>query len=211
MAWKGTDNLKSLENDIYGTGRWAYSGRNLSPHDVENLTAKGIRWWIGGKDGLDGDLMPDGRLKFPKYRSDFRNNANPSGRPRTRRAVMNDQTFETEFAKWQEEWNAMPQEQRDEFGDFKVWFNKKYDFVLAKELLRNVLVSARVQQSTKAAATFMEFSQSKPKSIVENLQSQPETIDLDKVIEIALAMKGIPVEKFRDFIQKESANVSNQA
>jgi hypothetical protein len=184
--------LKPLEPDHYGTGKWALSGRNLSPFDVENITKNGVDW--------DKDIMPDGRLKHPRFRlCSLRNN-----RPRTRRAVMNDATFEEEFSKWQEEWTALSQEERDEFGDFKVWFNKKYSFILARELLRNVLVSTRVQQSTKAAATFMEFSQSKPKSIVENLQAQPESIDLDKVIEIALAMKGISLDRFRKFIETET-------
>lgn len=205
--------LKPLQPDIHGTGRWGFRGQNLDKQDVANLSAKGIRWWEGeNEQGELGDLMRDGRLKTTTFRSDFRKNArvNRNGRPRTRRAVMDDDTFEQEFAKWEKEWWALSQDERNEFGDFKIWFNKKYDFVLAKELLRNVLVSERVQQSTKAAATFMEFSQSKPKTVVENLQSQPENIDLDKVIEIALAMKGISLDKFRQFIESET-NVPTQA
>lgn len=49
--------------------RWGFSGTPLEQSDVDALSAKGVRWWCGKLDDVEGDLMPDGRLKFPKYLS----------------------------------------------------------------------------------------------------------------------------------------------
>src|SRR3970040_880462 len=39
---------------------WGFGGQPLYQHDVDALTKKGVDW--------EKDIMPDGRLKHPKYR-----------------------------------------------------------------------------------------------------------------------------------------------
>ena len=152
--------LKPLEPDVHGTGRWSFEGKNLTPQDVESLARKGVLY--------PEDYMPDNRLKHPLFRLSFR--------ARSRRPPMQSPSeFDAQFAEWGDEYDAVP----DPKPDFFEWFGKAHPRILAKVLLREMLIGHQPGQALKAANTFLEFAKSKPKQSVEvsNVTPQPATND----------------------------------
>ena len=191
MAWKGTDNLKPLEPDIHGTGRWAYLGKNLDHDDVKRLTAKGVDW--------EKDIMPDGRLKHPKFRLRRINNRKNALAEATKFTVKETDELKTRY-------DSLP----DPKPPYFQWAAEQEIAIHYANVKRIAMHAPRDSDRIKALAVLLDNGLVKPKSVVENLPAQPEMVDLDKVIEIALAMKGISLDKFRQFIESES-NVPAQA
>ena len=152
--------LKPLEPDVHGTGRWSFEGKNLTPQDVESLARKGVLY--------PEDYMPDNRLKHPLFRLSFR--------ARSKRPPMQTlDEFEAQFREWTTEYEALPAPR----PDFFEWFGKERHIIVAKVLLREMLIGTRPGQALKAANVFLEFAKSKPKQSVEvsNVTPQPATND----------------------------------
>lgn len=191
-------NLKPLqepcpETTVNGVSkkRWGYSGKILYQDDVDRLTAKGVDWEL--------DIMPDGRLKFPKYRQK---------RLRNRDAALkaaNDNpkhcgNKEFQERRWQE-YLKLP-EPRPDYFEWASQYSRREQFDALERILFN---SRRDSDRIKASATMLEFSKSKPKQVVEQINNvQEEEIPLDKLLDTVLEAKGIDPLMFRKFVEAQA-------
>ena len=173
MAWKGTDNLKPLQPDIYGTGRWGYAGQALTTQDVENLTKKGVDWV--------NDIMPDGRLKHPKFRlKRIRNRQNALTEARQYTAEKTEEL--------KERYDALP-EPRPPFFQWAAGEEVATHYANVKRIAMH---ATRDSDRIKACAVLLEHGLVKPKSVVENTNKTEDAIDLplDKLADLLLVHLG---------------------
>lgn len=188
--------LKPLRGVPSESGYYGYSGKPFTNADVKALRDKGVVFAAHP----NGDLMPDGvRLKHPKYRSDFRNNANNMRKVMAAEPRLADLTeFDAQFEQWHQEYQTDQTQGKKEFDE---WLRDKRGYLLTKKLWQNALLVKDSQQSTKAILGVMEFTKAKPKqTIAVESQAAPDVDwDADKIIEFGLKMKGIEMTA-RDFI-----------
>ncbi len=148
-------------------------GKNLAPEEVEALTAKGVDW--------EKDLMPDGRLKHPRFR--LRRYRKPP-------QFTIPQLMERDGLRRQR-YDALP-EPRPDYFEWAAQETRKDQFA---QLERDAFCSTRPIDRAKALGTLLEFSKSKPKQTI-GVETAPATDvdwDADKIIEYGLQLKGIGI------------------
>ena len=176
-------NLKPLQPDIHHTGKWNFSGKNLSNIELKKLAAKGV---------TDNDWMPDNRLKLPKFRNKWRKTT-------VKQATMDEESFEILFAQFQLEYNELPSPKPNMFD----WFASAHPEIMLKELLRNVLMAGRTSDADKASRTILEFGKQKPKTVIESGDSSEQFMNMspEQVLYMALESCGISPNKFKEFLE----------
>jgi hypothetical protein len=176
-------NLKPLQEDIHGTGKWNFSGKNLPPDEVQALADKGVDW--------EKDIMPDGRLKLPKFRNRWRKST-------VLEPTVAEGDLETsQKARW-EEYQAL----EDPKPDYFEWASQRdrreqYDGI--EDIFKN---AGRASDRLKALALMLEFSKSKPKQVHEVSEATPQLGDvpMDEVLRGLLEVMGISYEKWQRFL-----------
>ena len=168
--------LKPLQPDTYGTGRWTYNGKNLAPYEVETLSLKGVDW--------EKDLMPDGRLKHPRFR--FHRKKKMYGWHEHTRTELRENDAARRIR-----YDLLP-EPRPDYFEWAALETRKEQFA---QLERDAFCADRATDRLKAISTLLEFSKSKPKQTIgveQDLKADVEW-DADKIIEYGLQLKGIGI------------------
>lgn len=157
------------ETVVNGTAkqRWGFSGKPLEQSDVDALTKKGVDW--------ERDIMPDGRLKHPKFR--LRRNQN-------REAALTKEypSSSPEFLQslW-DEYQKLPEDGRPEYFEWAAVRTRKEQF---DTLWRIACKSKRDSERTRALMTLLEFSKTKPKQTIENINAQPVAATPEQILEV---------------------------
>ena len=175
---KGFNNLNPLEPDVHGTGKWTYLGKNLQPVEVEILTEKGVDWTL--------DIMPDGRLKHPRFRRFRIANRAKALKIAAKRAVNRGEE------RWQE-FQKLP----DPKPDYCEWAAQR-DRRFHYDAIEHVAMTARKDADRiKAVATMWEFTKTKPKTISEvlNKVEDAQDVSLEKILEAVIMQLGPEVVK----------------
>lgn len=175
---KGFNNLNPLEPDVHGTGKWNFSGKNLPKNEVEALTKKGVDWTL--------DIMPDGRLKHPRFRR-FR----IANRAKALRAVaiISAEGREERWAEYQ----ALP----DPKPDYCEWAAQRDRRTHFDAIERIAMHSKRDSDRIKALSTIFEYTKTKPKTISEvlNKVEDAQDVSLEKILEAVILQLGPEVVK----------------
>ena len=159
--------------------RWGFGGQALTQQDVDNLTAKGVDW--------DKDIMPDGRLKHPRFRLRRINN-------RKNALASADLVTQQEITELWAEYDAMPEPKPEEFE----WMSKRTQRLRMDSLLRAGMHSTRDSDRIKALATWMEFERSRPKQVVENVNPEVRPATPDELLAAVASIFDKPVEYVRE-------------
>lgn len=148
-------------------------GKNLAPEEVEALTLKGVDW--------EKDLMPDGRLKHPRFR--FHRHA--------QRQKFTPQQLLDRDADRRIRYDALPEPKPDYF-EWAALESRRDQFA---QLERDAFCANRPSDRLKAINTLLEFSKSKPKQVVGlETDAKPDVDwDADKIIEYGLQLKGLGI------------------
>lgn len=189
---KSSNSLRPLHPDIHGTGRWTFSGKNLAPYEVERLTAKGLNWAM--------DVMPDGRLKLPKFRSDVKNK-------RAYGFAAMAVELQQEAQDYWEAYQNLP-EPRPDYLEWAAQQDRRRQF---ERLRLYAFTSKRESDRIKAMGLLLEFSKSKPKQQLELSQKEEQlpVRDLESMFRILAAELKIPQDTVDALIaQNKSATVS---
>ena len=175
---KGFNNLNPLEPDVHGTGRWTYLGKNLHPVEVEILTEKGVDWTL--------DIMPDGRLKHPRFRR-FR----IANRAKALKANVH-RSVERGDERWAE-YQAL----HDPKPDYCEWAAQRDRRIHFDALERVAMHSTRDSDRIKAISTIFEFTKTKPKQSMEvlNKVEDAQDVSLEKILEAVIMQLGPEVVK----------------
>lgn len=164
--------------------RWGFGGQALVQDDVDALTAKGVDW--------DKDIMPDGRLKHPRFR--LRRNKNRTDALARSMADPNHvHSPEAQQARW-EEYQKLP----DPKPDYFEWASQYSRREIYDNLERIAFSAKRDSDRTKAAAAILEYSKSKPKQIVENVNPEVRPATPDELLTAVATIFDKPVEYVRE-------------
>lgn len=185
-------NLKPLEPDIHGTGKWNFRGHNLKPEEVEMLTRNGVDWRL--------DVMPDGRLKLPKFRrSTIRKRKKV--RQRLRASIKQEQRD------LKSEYEQLP----DPKPGFFEWAFKQdeSDFYNTLAMIAKNPHSGG-QEKIRAIATLAEWSKRKPKTELEIGETAPdfEQMDVHQLLRTLLETAGINWDRFQEWCNSEDFQIS---
>jgi hypothetical protein len=171
-------NLRPLEPDLHGTGRWNFRGKSLAPEEIEQLTKNGVDWNL--------DLMPDGRLKKPQFRECWKK------RNRSKQVLL----AERQSARGME-YDDLPEPK----PSFLEWAARRDERNVYEELERIGYFARRTSERTRAFQTILEYTKTKPKQQVEvaNVVSQPP--DQAELIQAISQIFTVPVEKLSSFLK----------
>ena len=165
--------LKPLDPDDHKTGRWNFSGKNLPPEEVQALTEKGVNW---GKD-----IMPDGRLKHPRFRlRRLSNRQKGLDAPKKRSEVEN------------LELRVRYKELPDPKPNYFQWAAQEEIYFHYENVKRLASHSRRDGDRIKALSVLLEHGLSKPKTISEvNTKGQDvQDVSMDKLLEMLILNLG---------------------
>lgn len=185
-------NLKPLEEDRHGTGKWNFRGHNLSPEEVEVLTAKGVDWEV--------DVMPDGRLKLPKFRL-----ASMAKRKKAR--ALRQVQLKTEQEELKKKYDQIPEPK----PGFFEWAFKQEEH-LFYDILRKIgrMPNSTPTEKIRAIGTLTEYSKSKPKAQLELANKAPdfEQMPVEELLRMLLETIGINWDRFREWCNSENFQIS---
>ena len=177
---KYSRNLKKLEPDTHGTGKWNFSGRNLPPDEVAQLTLNGVNW--------ETDIMPDGRLKLPKFRK------------RRLEAILkavklNAESLAHKDHKRRVEYDAIPEPKPDYFA----WAVRRDEQDHYARLEQEFYLSQLTRDRIKAMALLLEFAKSKPKQQLEvtNRESDIALAEPARLLQMVCELNGIDFNKVK--------------
>lgn len=188
------ENLNPLEEDVHGTGKWNFRGKNLSPEEVERLTKeRGVDW--------EKDVMPDGRLKLPKFRRKWYKSTvrEPS--------IAQDDLQALQEARWKE-YQVLPEPRRD-YLEWAASRARRQQFDILEDIALN---AGKTADRIKAVQSILEFSKSKPKTQVELSENREAFFDMSpaELLKTILELNGISFDKFQQFLNSEDAEVRTQ-
>lgn len=170
------------------TGFYRADGSIILEKDKNYYEKRGVSFEPGSRD-----LMPDGvRLKPKRLRSDAKLDVQLGrrGGQLTVRPSMTEEEFHALMEEWKKEYDAIDGEK----PPFNEWQSDKGKELAKKTLLFNALVSARASQSSRAAASYLEFTESKPKSQVEVSQPEQPTAEMSPMDMIAMGFEALGIE-----------------
>lgn len=179
--------LKALQPDTYGTGRWTYNGKNLRNDEVEALTDKGVDWVK--------DLMPDGRLKLPKFRF----------HRKPQKKQLTPQQLRENDADRRARYDALTSDPKPDYFEWAAMESRKEQFA---QLERDAFCANRPSDRLKAIATLLEFSKSKPKQTIGvETDTKEVSIDPKELLEFALRENGIGLtaDQFKELAEQRKA------
>lgn len=137
------------------TGYWAFRGKPLLQDDVDRLKAKGVKF----EPYPNGDLMPDNRLKHPRFRSDFRKNK------KTYLSKFMGEVNENQEHRWKE-YLALP-EPRQDFFEWACQRDQRILYDTLEKLAKKPGGDRAETGKIKAIQTILEFGKVKPKTVLE--------------------------------------------
>lgn len=179
--------------------RWSYLGKALLQDDVDRLSAKGVDW--------KKDIMPDGRLKLPKFRLRRLHNR-AAALEATCKIPTNVHSKEFLAALWQDYQN-LPDDPKPDYLEWAAQRTRKEQF---DNLVRVAFNGKRDGDRIKATATLLEFSKTKPKQVIENLAAQPTAATPEQILDVfkVIYLQGMPPEQADKAIADLLAQVPKQ-
>lgn len=185
------------------TGFWAFSGRPLTEDDVVNLKRRGVI--LPDKpfepndptyDSSTVDVMPDNRLKLPKFRIGW-------GRSIKAGDIQPPSVAPEELEVRQERrWRAYRRlsEPRPDYFEWAAAYSRRQEYDDLESIARN---APKINDRIKAKELLLRYGKAMPKQQVE-LTSKPEArepLDPIRLLNLALEMNGIPHDKFDEFVK----------
>ena len=169
---------------------WGFGGQPLYQHDVDALTKKGVDW--------EKDIMPDGRLKHPRYR--LRRIANRTFANEAAKEYTSEET-----ADLKNRYDALPEPR----PPFFQWAAQQEVYLHYLNVKRISMHAKRDSDRIKAYSLLLEHGLAKPKQIVEQqVAHTEEEVPLSKLLDTVLEASGIDPLMFRQFMASQEKPAS---